>query len=32
MKRRLWDTTGTKKEGVRRLADEDVEVADEKYL
>jgi hypothetical protein len=29
MKRGFWDTTGTKKEGVRRVADEDVEVADE---
>jgi hypothetical protein len=28
MKRDPWDTTGTKKEGVRRVADEDVEVAD----
>jgi hypothetical protein len=24
-----WDTIGMKKEGVRRMADEDVEVADE---
>jgi hypothetical protein len=29
MKRRVWDTTGTKKDDVRRVADEDVEVADE---
>src|ERR1022692_4234847 len=29
MKRGPWDTTGTKKEGVRRVADEDMEVADE---
>jgi len=29
MKRGIWDATGTKKEGVRRVADEDVDVADE---
>jgi hypothetical protein len=29
MKQGLWDATGTKKEGVRRVADEDVDVADE---